>query len=97
MAWRYRKSIRLPLGLRVNLSRRGVGLSEGVRGFRVGRDARGKVYSQTSIPGTGFYRRDYAAGRPAPRSRPSPAAGIVLLLIVVVAAAFLVVKVLSHF
>jgi len=57
--WRFRRSIRLPLGARINLSRSGVGASVGVRGFRVGRDARGHAYSQASIPGTGIYRRDY--------------------------------------
>ena len=51
----------LQLGpLRVNLSKKGVGYSVGVRGFRVGRDAKGQDYSQTSVPGTGIYQRSYS-------------------------------------
>jgi hypothetical protein len=104
MAWRFRRSVRGPLGLRINFSRSGIGLSEGVRGFRLGRDARGKVYSQTSIPGTGIYRRDYAKangsrppGQPDPRSRPSTASSIIALLLVLGAiAAVVLAKVLSH-
>ena len=47
----------LQLGpLRVNLSKKGVGYSVGVRGFRVGRDAKGQDYSRTSVPGTGIYQ-----------------------------------------
>ncbi len=96
MAWRFRRSIRGPMGIRWNFSRRGIGISAGVRGLRIGRDARGKTYSQTSIPGTGIYRRDYAPGRPAPRS--SPVAGVILLLLVAAAIiAYAVTRVLSHF
>ena len=51
----------LQLGpLRLNLSKKGVGYSVGVRGFRVGRDAKGQDYSQTSVPGTGIYQRRYS-------------------------------------
>ncbi len=59
MAWRFRKSKRFPLGFRLNFSRRGIGYSWGIRGFRVGRDAQGRVIRTVSIPGTGIYRRDY--------------------------------------
>ncbi len=97
MAWRFRRSIQGPLGLRINFGRSGIALSEGVRGFRVGRDARGKIYSQTSIPHTGIYRRDYAPGPPDPRSRPRSGAGaVLLLLLIVVVIAVLVTKALSH-
>jgi hypothetical protein len=58
MGWSFRR--RLNLGpLRINLSRKGAGFSVGVRGFRIGRDAVGRQYTQTSIQGTGIYRRDY--------------------------------------
>ncbi|HEX3359189.1 MAG TPA: DUF4236 domain-containing protein [Tepidisphaeraceae bacterium] len=35
MGWSFQKSINLGKGLRVNLSKRGIGLSGGVKGFRV--------------------------------------------------------------
>jgi hypothetical protein len=61
MAWIFRRSINLG-PLRINCSKKGVGLSAGGRGFRVGRDAQGREYSQVSIPGTGIYNRQYYKG-----------------------------------
>lgn len=58
MGWNFRRSIRLG-PFRFNLSKSGVGASAGIPGLRVGRDAKGRNYSQVSIPGTGIYRRDY--------------------------------------
>ena len=59
MSWNFRRSIRLG-PFRFNLSKTGIGASIGIPGFRVGRDAKGRDYQQTSIPGTGIYRRDYS-------------------------------------
>ena len=59
MAWRFRKSIKLG-PLRLNLSKSGIGTSIGVRGFRVGTDAKGRSYTAASIPGTGLYERKYS-------------------------------------
>jgi Protein of unknown function (DUF4236) len=58
MAWRFRRSLRLG-PLRFNLSKSGIGYSAGVRGFRVGTDAKGRTYTAASIPGTGLYNRAY--------------------------------------
>jgi hypothetical protein len=60
MAWRFRKSIKLG-PLRFNLSKSGIGTSIGVRGFRVGTDAKGRSYTAASIPGTGIYNRTYSS------------------------------------
>jgi hypothetical protein len=62
MGWNLRKAFNFG-PLRINLSRKGVGYSVGVRGFRVGRDGTGQDYSQTSIPGTGIYKRSYSGQR----------------------------------
>jgi len=67
MGWSWRKVFNFG-PLRVNLSKKGIGYSVGVRGFRVGHDAKGQQYSQTSIPGTGIYKRTYS-GPPAPTRR----------------------------
>jgi Protein of unknown function (DUF4236) len=72
MGWRFRKSINLG-PFRINLSKKGAGVSAGVPGFRVGHDASGRNYSQTSIPGTGIYRRDYY-GSAGPSSATPPLA-----------------------
>jgi len=58
MAWRFRRSLKLG-PIRLNFSKSGIGYSAGVRGFRVGTDAKGRAYTATSIPGTGIYNRQY--------------------------------------
>lgn len=58
MGWGFRRSINFG-PLKVNLSKSGVGYSVGTRGFRVGKDSRGRKYRSASIPGTGIYSRDY--------------------------------------
>jgi hypothetical protein len=50
MAWRFRHSLKLG-PLRLNFSKSGIGYSAGVRGFRVGKDAKGTPYTATSIRG----------------------------------------------
>lgn len=70
--WNFRRSIRLPGGLRVNLSRRGAGYSWGVPGVRFGRDASGRNYQGYSVPGTGLYSRTYSQDKSrAPEERGS--------------------------
>jgi hypothetical protein len=77
MAWNFRRSLKFG-PIKLNLSKSGVGYSVGGRGFRVGKDARGRSYTATSIPGTGLYSRTYssqakaAAGSAAPMPAPQP-------------------------
>lgn len=54
MGWGFRKSINLGGGLRLNLSKSGIGVSAGVPGFRVGTGPRGSR-TRLTIPGTGLY------------------------------------------
>jgi hypothetical protein len=71
MGWSFRKSFNLG-PFRLNLSKKGAGLSVGRRGLRVGHDARGRNYSQISIPGTGIYNRQYYANqKPGAVTRPA--------------------------
>ena len=56
MAWRYRKSIKIHPGVRLNLSKRGISTTVGVRGASVNFSKRG-TYVNTGIPGTGIYNR----------------------------------------
>lgn len=58
MGWNFRKSVRLGKVVRLNLSKRGVGISAGVKGLRLGVNRKG-IYTSSGIPGTGLYRRDY--------------------------------------
>lgn len=54
MGLRFRKSINLGGGFRINLSKSGVGYSWGVKGFRVTKTASGRTRRTYSIPGTGI-------------------------------------------
>lgn len=54
MGWRYRKSINLGGGFRINLSKSGIGYSWGVKGYRVTKTATGQTRRTYSIPGTGI-------------------------------------------
>ena len=60
MAWRFRRSLKFG-PLKLNFSKSGVGTSIGVRGFRVGTDAKSRSYTAASIPGTGLYSRTYSS------------------------------------
>ena len=54
MGFRYRKSINLGGGFKINLSKSGVGYSWGVRGYRITKKAGGGTRRTASIPGTGI-------------------------------------------
>lgn len=54
MGLRFHKSIKLPFGLRLNLSKSGIGFSFGVKGFRISKSANGKTRKTFSIPGSGI-------------------------------------------
>lgn len=74
MGFRFRKSIRLAKGVRMNLSasKRGVttGLSAGVPGYRLSVNSRGRVTTTAGLPGTGVsYVRSSQLGVPKPSPR----------------------------
>jgi hypothetical protein len=58
MAWNYRKSVKIAPGVRLNLSKRGIGYSFGVKGYRITKSASGRLSRTISIPGTGLYKRE---------------------------------------
>lgn len=62
MAIRFRKSIKLAPGVRMNLSGSGVGWTLGPRGASVGIGKRG-TYLNTGLPGTGLYARQALSGQ----------------------------------
>lgn len=77
MGLRYRKSINLGGGFRINLSKSGVGYSWGTKGFRVGKTASGRTRTTYSIPGTGISYVSESGGkqrqsRGRGRSQPLP-------------------------
>lgn len=54
MGWKFRKSINLGGGFRINFSKSGVGYSWGRKGYRVTKTAKGKIRTTITIPGTGI-------------------------------------------
>jgi hypothetical protein len=54
MGLRFRKSINLGGGLRLNLGSKGLGLSAGGRGARVSINSRGRRTTSFGLPGTGL-------------------------------------------
>lgn len=54
MGFRFRKSINIGGGVRVNLSKKGVGYSFGTKGARVTKMANGKHRTTVGIPNTGL-------------------------------------------
>ena len=63
MGLRFRKSINLGHGFRINLSKSGVGYSWGTKGYRVTKTAKGTTRQTFSIPGTGISYVDESSSK----------------------------------
>jgi hypothetical protein len=88
----FRRSVKILPGVRLNLSRSGLGVSAGVRGLRVGVDAKGRKYTSAGIPGTGISTRHYigrtsAISQPADSGNRAIGSFCVLVLVLTAAAA----------
>lgn len=76
MAFRFQRRIRIAPGVRINLSKSGVGLSVGPRGYSTSIGPRG-IYRNVGLPGTGLSYREKigsASGRSS-QSQSAPASG----------------------
>lgn len=65
MSLRFRRSICIAPGVRVNLGLHGAGVSVGPRGIHVGINRRG-AYASAGIPGTGVYAVHHLRGSEGP-------------------------------
>ncbi len=54
MGLRFRKSIKIAPGVKLNISKNSVGISAGVKGARISVNSKGRVTRTTGIPGTGI-------------------------------------------
>lgn len=81
MGFRFRKSVKILPGVRLNFSRSGVSTTIGGRGASVNTGKRG-TYLNTGIPGTGISRRVRITGPggppPLPGAGGSPGAGVAM-------------------
>jgi Protein of unknown function (DUF4236) len=65
MPFRFQRRIRIAPGVRLNLSKSGIGGSIGRTGLRLGIDAKRKKYFSIGLPGTGLsYRTSWREFRP---------------------------------
>jgi hypothetical protein len=63
MGFRFQRRIRIAPGIRLNISKSGIGASVGRPGLRLGMDAKRKKYFSIGLPGTGLSYRTFF-GRP---------------------------------
>lgn len=54
MAIRFKKSVKIMPGVKLNVSKSGIGVSAGVKGARISVNSKGRVTRTTGIPGTGI-------------------------------------------
>ncbi len=67
MSIRFRRSIGLGKGIRLNINKHSMGLSAGVPGVRYSVNTSGRRYRSIGIPGTGLYSITQSGGRPSRR------------------------------
>lgn len=83
MGLRFRKSVKIAPGVRLNIGKKSVGISAGVKGARVSVNSSGRVTKSVGIPGTGLSyvttskiggsgQSDNEQTHGAPRSAPDP-------------------------
>ena len=73
MGMRFRKSVKLGGGTKLNLSKSGVGISTGVKGFRVSKNTSGRSRVTASLPGTGLsYTKEYGSSGSSGNSQAAP-------------------------
>jgi len=79
MALRFRRSFRIAPGIKLNLTRRGLGATVGVRGAHVSVNSNGRLTESVGAPGSGLYfqqSRRIGGGSPneqAPEQSPEDA------------------------
>ncbi len=69
MSLRFRKSIKLFPGAKINIGKTGIGISTGIKGAHIGINKRG-MYTDVGIPGTGVSNFQYIGkeqSQPAPK------------------------------
>lgn len=72
MGFRFRKSINLGGGVRLNVGKKGVGVSAGVKGLRVSHGADGKTRVTASVPGTGLSYQETVGGKKVQTKKSKP-------------------------
>lgn len=75
MGTRFRKSFKIAPGVKLNINKKSIGVSAGVKGARVSVNSKGRVTKTVGIPGTGLSYTDTSTigkGKTAPRTAQQP-------------------------
>jgi hypothetical protein len=59
MGLRFQRRIRIAPGIRLNISKSGIGVGAGRPGLRLGMDAKRRKYFSVGLPGTGISYRSF--------------------------------------
>jgi hypothetical protein len=73
MGFSYRKSFKLAPGVRMTVSKSGLGYSVGGKGVRVTKRVRGGVQTTLHVPGTGLGYTTTSSASTRKQSKPQPA------------------------
>jgi hypothetical protein len=88
MGFRFQRRVRIAPGVRLNLSKSGIGASVGRTGLRLGLDAKRRKYFSVSLPGTGLSHRTFF-GRPVTPETLKKVAYVAIAVLIIGALAFL--------
>ncbi|TAK57137.1 DUF4236 domain-containing protein [Patescibacteria group bacterium] len=69
MAFRFHKSFKIIPGIKLNIGKKGLGVSTGIKGARVGINSKG-TYSSVAIPGTGISSLTYHKNKQIDEKQP---------------------------
>lgn len=75
MGTRFRKSFKIAPGVKLNINKKSIGVSAGVKGARVSVNSKGRVTKTVGIPGTGLSYTDTSTigkGKTAPHTTQQP-------------------------
>lgn len=75
-SFRFRRTVSLDGGFRLNFNKRSVGISAGVRGARWSVNSDGRSTRSVGIPGSGLYYREQKGPRRGPHRRIPAAVGV---------------------
>jgi len=88
MGFRFQRRVRIAPGVRLNLSKSGIGASVGRTGLRLGLDAKRRKYFSVGLPGTGLSYRTFF-GRPVTPETLKKVGYVVIAVLIIGALAFL--------
>jgi hypothetical protein len=91
MGFRFQRRIRIAPGVRLNLSKSGIGASVGRTGLRLGMDAKRRKYFSVGLPGTGLSYRTFF-GRPVRTETLKKLGYVVIAALTIGALAFLTLQ-----